>query len=196
MEHTKTLETERLLLRKFTEQDTEALFQILSDKEVNTFLPMFPLQTMEEAKIYLKENYLDFYEKGEGCRYGVCLKHNNLPIGYIHVSGNESHDFGYGLRKEFWNQGIMTEAAMAVVGELKNGTVPFITATHDRKNPGSGAVMRKIGMTYQYSYEELWQPKNILVTFRMYQLNFDGQQDREYRHYWNQYPVHFVEKNV
>lgn len=56
--------------------------------------------------------------------------------------------------------------------------------------------MRKIGMTYQYSYEELWQPKNILVTFRMYQLNFDGQQDQVYRRYWNQYPVRFVEKNV
>ena len=45
----------------------------------------------------------------------------------------------------------------------------------------------------QYSYEELWQPKNILVTFRMYQLNFDGQEDRVYKKYWDKYPVHFIE---
>lgn len=38
--------------------------------------------------------------------------------------------------------------------------------------------MKRIGMEYQYSYEEQWQPKDILVTFRMYQLNLDGQEDR------------------
>lgn len=156
----------------------------------------YPEEWMEEAQIYLKEHYLDFYEKSQGCRYGICLKNSDIPIGYVHLSDNESHDLGYGLRKDFWNQGIMTEAAAAVVGELKKGPLPFITATHDRNNPGSGGVMRNIGMTYQYSYEELWQPKNILVTFRMYQLNFDGKQDRVYRSYWNQYPVHFVEEDV
>ena len=54
--------------------------------------------------------------------------------------------------------------------------------------------MRAIGMKYCYSYEELWQHKNFRVTFRMYQLNFDGRQDRIYRKYWDKYPVHFVEE--
>lgn len=35
--------------------------------------------------------------------------------------------------------------------------------------------------------------QNILVTFRMYQLNFDGQEDRVYKKYWDKYPVHFIE---
>ena len=54
--------------------------------------------------------------------------------------------------------------------------------------------MQAVGMTYRYSYEELWQPKNIRVTFRMYQLNLDGRQDRTYKKYWNEYPVHFIEE--
>ena len=54
--------------------------------------------------------------------------------------------------------------------------------------------MQAIGMKYQYSYEEYWQPKLYLVTFRMYQLNFDDQQDRVYKKYWNKYPVHFIEE--
>ena len=37
--NTPTLETERLILRKFTEQDMDTLFQILQDDEVNRFLP-------------------------------------------------------------------------------------------------------------------------------------------------------------
>ena len=47
--NTPTLETERLILRKFTENDMEALFKIYSDKEVNRFLPWFPLNSIEEA---------------------------------------------------------------------------------------------------------------------------------------------------
>ena len=53
--------------------------------------------------------------------------------------------------------------------------------------------MQAIGMRYCYSYEELWQPKNFPVIFRLYQLNLDGQMDRVYREYWDRYPVNFVE---
>lgn len=38
------IETERLILRHFTEKDVNALFTILNDKDVNVFLPMFPLR--------------------------------------------------------------------------------------------------------------------------------------------------------
>ncbi len=41
--------------------------------------------------------------------------------------------------------------------------------------------MRNVGMKYQYSYEEQWQPKDLLVTFRMYQLNLDGNLERVYK---------------
>lgn len=56
--------------------------------------------------------------------------------------------------------------------------------------------MRRLGMKYRYSYEERWQPKDLTVTFRMYQLNLDGNKDRVYRDYWDASDVHFVEKDV
>ena len=74
--------------------------------------------------------------------------------------------------------------------------IPYITATHDVNNPRSDNVMKNIGMTYRYSYEELWQPKNFKVIFRMYQLNFDGQNERVYQKYWSQSANHFIEDNV
>ena len=80
-----------------------------------------------------------------------------------------------------------------MIVRLREDGIPYITATHDVNNPRSGGVMRNLGMQYQYSYEEQWQPKNIPVTFRMYQLNFDGENDRVYKKYWEQYPVHFIE---
>ena len=194
MDNTPVIETERLRLRRFTERDAEALFTILSDPEVNQFLPMFPLTSLEEAGQYLKEHYLSTYEQPSGYHYAVCLKTDDIPIGYINVSDDDSHDLGYGLKKEFWKMGIMTEACRALIRKLKGTDLPYITATHDRENPGSGRVMEKIGMIYQYSYEEQWLPKDILVIFRMYQLNFNGDQDCVYKKYWNKYPVHFIEK--
>ena len=48
-------------------------------------------------------------------------------------------------------------------------------------------------MKYQYSYEEQWQPKDFLVTFRMYQLNFDETDRSVFKKYWDNSAVHFVE---
>lgn len=192
-ENTPELITERLILRKFTEEDREALYEILKDEEVNRFLTWFPAASLTAAETFLKERYLDSYKKESGYQYAICLKGENHPVGYIGVSMEESHDLGYGLRKEYWNQGIVTEAGRAVIERVRKDGIPYLTATHDVKNPASGAVMEKLGMSYQYSYEELWQPKNFLVTFRMYQINLDGQTERVYRKYWEQSEVHFVE---
>lgn len=191
---TAVLYTERLILRKFTEEDLPALFQIFSEEKGNRFLPWFPLRTFEEARSFYEKHYAEPYERRQGFRYAICLQSDNIPIGYITISTDESHDLGYGLREIFWNRGIVTEAGRKIVEAAKKGGIPYVTATHDRNNPRSGRVMQKLGMRYQYSYEEQWQPKNELVTFRLYQLNLDGNAGRIYRKYWETSEVHFVEK--
>ena len=158
--NTPLLETERLILRKFTENDLEALFNIYSNEEVNTYLPWFPLTSLEEAASLFKEKYREVYKRPYGYHYAICPKNSNLPAG------------------------------------LKKDGMPYITATHDIRNPRSGGVMKQLGMRYQYSYEELWQPKNIPVTFRLYQLNLDGQEDRVYQEYWNRSSVRFKETDI
>ncbi|WP_249300018.1 GNAT family N-acetyltransferase [Feifania hominis] len=183
------LETERLVLRPFDEGDVEAYHRIMSDLETNRFLPWYPTKSLDEARTMMHER-----APGDGgLRYAICLKDDLVPIGYVHVSGSDNHDFGYGLRHEFWHRGIVTEASLAVVDQLRKDGLAYITATHDVNNPRSGAVMRKLGMHYCYSYEEQWQPKNIPVVFRLYQRNFDGV-DRVWRKYWEQYENHFIEK--
>lgn len=191
--NTPRLETERLILRKFTENDIEALFLILADKEVNTFLPWFPLKSIDEAQSFYEARFAADYEKPQSYAYAICLKADNYPMGYIKVDMDESHDLGYGLRKEFWHRGIVTEAGKAVIAQVKKDGLPYITATHDINNPRSGGVMRQVGMKYQYSYEEQWQPKDFTVIFRMYQLNFDEKDDRVFKKYWDNSTVHFIE---
>lgn len=191
-ENTPTIITERLILRKFTINDLPYYHKIMSCEITNKYLPWFPTKSEKEALILLNKNCLDTYSNPCGYRYAICLKENDVPIGYCGSSGTESNDIGYGLLVDFWHKGIMTEAVTTLVDRMKKAGYPFITATHDVNNIYSGAVMRKVGMQYRYSYTELLQPKNYDVTFRMYQLNFDGK-ERTYMEYWNKFP-HFVEE--
>lgn len=192
--NTPTIETERLILRRFIENDLEALFLILKDEEVNKFLPWYPLKNLEETKEFYKERYASKYSLPQAYAYAICLKEDNIPIGYVNVDMSDSHDLGYGLRKEYWHKGIVTEAAKAIVQQVKKDGLPYITATHDKNNPRSGMVMQACGMKYCYTYEEQWQPKNITVYFRMYQLNFNCNEDFVYKKYWDMYKNHFIEK--
>ncbi len=190
-----------MILRKFTENDIEALFNIYKDEEVNFYLPWFPLKSLKEAEIFFHDKYdkaykqdkgyryaiclktdnvpigyvnvsmddnhdlgyglrKEFWHKGivteadKGYRYAICLKTDNVPIGYVNVSMDDNHDLGYGLRKEFWHKGIVTEASKAVLEQVKKDGFLYVTATHDLKNPRSGGVMKQLGMSYKYSYEE------------------------------------------
>ena len=191
--NTPRLETKRLILRRFSEADTESLYLLLKDETVNRFLPWFPAKTLDEAKTFLEDRFVANYRQATGYHYAVCRKSDDKPIGYINISMDDSFDFGYALRREFWHSGIMTEACAAVVTRLKKDGISYITATHDVNNPKSGSVMKRLGMQYRYSYEEQWMPKNIPVTFRMYQLNLDGKADRVYWGYWERSAKPFVE---
>lgn len=77
--NTPQLETQRLILRRFTEADREALFRIFSDGEANRFLPWFPVKSLEEALAFYKERYAPVYAKAQGYAYAICRKEDNVP---------------------------------------------------------------------------------------------------------------------
>ena len=63
------IETDRLILRKFEESDMEAIYSLLSDEEVNTFLPWYPVKDMAEAKSFFEERLRD-----QKYGFAICLK--------------------------------------------------------------------------------------------------------------------------
>ena len=78
-----TLQSERLILRKFEKSDIEALFLLLQDEEVNTFLPWFPARSMRDAAEFYERKFAGVYRQKQGYAYAVCLKTDDFPIGYI-----------------------------------------------------------------------------------------------------------------
>lgn len=182
------LETERLRLRHFTADDVPAILALFSDPEVNTFLPWWPLKDEAEAEAFYRTRL-----QGPYC-CAICLKDRiEWPIGYIKVDPEGAHDLGYALSCSYWHQGITAEAGAALLKYVVQEGIPFVTATHDRNNPHSGAVMRKLGLTYRYSCVEQWQPKDFPVVFRMYQRNFSVPQDFTFKKYWEQSTEHMIE---
>lgn len=67
---------------------------------------MFPLRNMEEAKEYLR-----YIEEYAGYYYAICLKENNIPIGCIHISEDDSHDLGYCIGKNFGTKDFVPKRA-------------------------------------------------------------------------------------
>lgn len=193
--NTPALETKRLILRRFTQEDVPAVYEIFSDPEVNRFLPWFPLKTMEEAREFYQAHYGQAYQKPAGYYYAICRKEDNVPVGYMGLGAKEPYELGYGLERRFWRQGIVSEAGRALLEKVARDGLPYVTATHDVNNPASGHVLRALGMTYRYSYREWWQPKNISVVFRLYQLDLNGHHET-YSGYGEKHPEHFVEENL
>lgn len=185
------LTTDRLHIRPFTEVDAADFYAMQKDPAVNRFLPWFAPTNETEALALLHRQYLDVED---GVHVAVCDLVTDRPIGYLNVDTGDN-DLGYGLVQSHWGQGLITEATTALVTELP-ADYAFLTATHDVQNPKSGAVMRRLGMQYQYTYLEQWQPKNIPVHFRLYLLNRDGNTARTFPKYWNTSAEHFVEADL
>lgn len=78
--NTPILKTQRLILRKFNENDLKAFYDIFSNKEVNQFLPWFPLKNLDEAKSFYQERYASIYQKKQRYAYAICLKKTILPL--------------------------------------------------------------------------------------------------------------------
>ncbi|RAX57314.1 GMP synthase (glutamine-hydrolyzing) [Helicobacter monodelphidis] len=186
-QNTPRLDTKRLILRRFEASDLRAIFEIYSDEATNVYLPCFVCENLAQAQNIFAQKYQAIYAKKQGYKYAICLKNENIPIGYVHIECEPPYDLGYALRSEFWGNGYAFEALSAVLDEAREN-LPYISATHDIQNTKSGALMCRLGMPRYYAYKEHWQPKNKEVVFCYHQFNF-AQNVEIYRGYLTKYEL-------
>jgi len=152
---TNRIETERLLLRRFTQEDAEAMYRNwASDPEVTKYLT-WPVHSSVDATRMLLASWVSAYEKKNNYQWAIVLKEQgDEPIGSISaVDMNDDIDMihiGYCLGKNWWHQGIMSEALKAVMDYFFDTVgANRIESRHDPRNPHSGMVMKKCGMKYE-----------------------------------------------
>ena len=152
---TKTIETDRLILRRFTMADAEPMFRNwASDDEVTKHLT-WPTHTSVEVSKMVLTDWTSHYPEPDFYNWAITLKENgDEPIGNISVvrinPATDCAAMGYCMSRAHWGKGVMPEALNALVDFLFD-EVGFnrIEAEHDVNNPASGKVMEKAGLRYE-----------------------------------------------
>ena len=107
-----TLKTERLLLRQFVESDLENVFKGLSDPEIIKYYGV-SYQTLDDTKAQLRF-FADLEKDNTGIWWAVCSLDNDRFYGAGGLNSlskeHKKAEIGFWLLKEYWGQGIMTEA--------------------------------------------------------------------------------------
>ena len=152
---TVTIETDRLILRRFAMEDAEAMYRNwASDDEVSKHLT-WPTHTSVEISKMVLTDWTSHYPEPDFYNWAIVLKENGPePIGNISVVGIDNKvdaaTMGYCMSRAHWRKGIMAEALTAVIAFLFD-EVGFnrVEADHDPNNPASGRVMEKSGMRHE-----------------------------------------------
>ena len=155
---TKRLETDRLILRKFEEDDYKEMFDNwASDEEVPKYVRFKIHKTYDDTKTII-DKWLGKYETG--CFNWVAeLKETKEIIGNIEVISiserNNNCELGYVFGSKYWGNGYATEIVKKVIDYLfEEYNFHLIEAKHHSPNLASGRVMEKCGMKKECSLRE------------------------------------------
>ena len=149
---TQLLETERLSLRPFLMEDARSMYDNwASDPEVTRYLT-WPAHSSPAVTEAVLRSWTQAYSNPEFYQWAIVPKRLGVPIGGISVVSHDNRaeiaHIGYCIGRLWWHQGYTSEALAAVLNYLFD-EVGFqrVESIHDTRNPHSGGVMRKCGMT-------------------------------------------------
>ena len=165
------IETPRLILRHLSLDDVKDLTAIHNDPMVMKFYPR--TRTYEETKQQIECIINNYRQHGWGV-WATVYKANNKFIGRCGlkswlVNGSSEIEIGYMLAKEYWRQGLATEAACAIrdYGFEKIGCNRLISLI-DKGNIASQKVAFKTGLSYE---EDVQMWGKIVRLYAIYQAN-------------------------
>src|SRR5918995_579701 len=154
------LETERLILRRFTADDVDNLVDLGSDPAVVWDGRSPPREEVERDHI---PAYLDYYQRYEGYGFWAAIeKVTGAFLGWFHYRPYEDApvdqpELGYRLRRSAWGKGYATEGSRALIrkGFTELG-VQRVVAYTMVVNTASRRVMEKSGLTLVRTFHGEW----------------------------------------
>lgn len=147
-----TLATARLILRPFMLEDAPTVRALAGEREIAemTTIPHPYEEGMAEEWIGTHQRA---FEGGELVTWAITRREDGALLGAMSLSLNKANryaELGYWVGKPYWGRGYCTEAAQeALRYAFEVLGVNRVQARHMTKNPASGRVMQKIGMTYE-----------------------------------------------
>jgi RimJ/RimL family protein N-acetyltransferase len=139
------IQTPRLLIRPFQEQDNDSLYEYLSDPGVYKYEPGEPMTREEVRKLTL--------ERSQGTVFwAVVLRDTQKMVGHLYFQQTEPLEFqtwelGYIFNPRFQNQGYASESAAALIRYgFEHWGIHRVMAHCNPENIASWRVLEKIGM--------------------------------------------------
>lgn len=156
------IETERLLLRPWTEADARSLYEYARDSAVGPVAGWPPHKSVEESLEIIQTVF------NRAQCYAICEKESNRAIGAIELKLNGHTDMtekddecelGYWLGKPFWGKGYMPEAAKALLNHgFANLGMTTVWCGYYDGNDKSKRVQEKLGFIYHHTCNEVPVP--------------------------------------
>ena len=142
------IETKRLILRRYKESDIDAIYEIITDERLSTYIKFPKLSKDEEfecIKEWIKEADNSKYEK-----WVIERKKDGIVVGNIDVNSvAKKHNYcnvGYAIRFDYWGNGYASEALEAVTNHLlEESGYYLVECSCNELNKQSSRVMEKAG---------------------------------------------------
>ena len=167
-----TLTTERLTLRPFCLSDAKDVQRLAGDRAVADTTLNVPHPYEDGLAEGWIKTHAPKYKSGELANFAVVESLSDDLMGVVGITISaqlKRADLGYWFGVPFWGQGYCTEASRCLVDFAFNTLDLYrITASHLARNPASGRVMEKIGMTKEGVLREhtcKWGKREDLVTY-------------------------------
>lgn len=146
------LETERLILREFTLEDVDAVYEFGSNEEVNQYTGDAIFKSKEEVASMIRNVWFEDYKNYGYGRLAAIYKPDNKLIGFAglkYLPEFDKTDLGFRFLPEYWGRGLATEASRAILayGFEKLGLKKIIGIAMP-ENIGSWKVLEKVGMQF------------------------------------------------
>ncbi len=143
---------DQFYLREQSLEDTTAFFQYYSDPDVARHILASNPKTLPEAHGEIMYCRNLFYQKS-GIYWSIARKDNDQMIGAVGLYINNNHhraEICYDLAKEYWRQGIITEAIRQVL-EFSFNTIDIqrMEAQTIKENEASTGVLKKLGFVHE-----------------------------------------------
>ncbi|MDT4897201.1 MAG: hypothetical protein QOH25_2278 [Acidobacteriota bacterium] len=149
----KVLETERLILRRLTVEDSEFILELLNDPSWLRFIGDRGVRTLDAARDYILRSLVTMYERLGFGLYLTELKGEGIPIGIcglIKRDSLEDVDLGFAFLPEFRGKGYAYESALAVMAYGKRAFgLNRLAAITSPDNYGSAKLLEKLGFNFE-----------------------------------------------
>jgi RimJ/RimL family protein N-acetyltransferase len=157
------LETDRLLLRRFTKDDTDLLVELDSDPDVMRFLTGGRPTPREEIEAEILPAFLSYYERYAGYGFWAAIeKASGAFVGWFVLRPRkgapiDEPELGYRLRAAAWGNGYATEGSLALIHKAFTELgAKRIWAGTMAVNTRSRRVMEKAGLRFVRTFHQEW----------------------------------------